>query len=160
MTFGRIAVAGIVLLAGVEIVLLCCCRSLLLPVGGVGLLLVLAVLRPAADPGPRDHAETEAPTPEPIERWLARTAALLDFADSSRGDWDRHLRPVLAREFAMSLGHKAVGDRRLVAQVGTAHFGAALWPWVDPSAAAPDRRSDPGPGRGVLLEIIDRLERL
>lgn len=94
-----------------------------------------------------------------LGQWLARTRSLIEWADGTRGDWDRHLRPLLAREFAQSVGLDAHDEPA----TGLLLFGPELWPWVDPSnivLADPDARDDPGPGREALSLILDRLERL
>jgi hypothetical protein len=39
-------------------------------------------------------------------------------------------------------------------------FGDELWQWVDPSNVMPTGGHEPGPGRGALKEILERLERV
>jgi hypothetical protein len=80
---------------------------------------------------------------------VARARALVEWASGSRLDWDRHVRPVLARELAeLTRGRPA--DHLL---------GPELWPLVDPGHTfdAPD---EPGPGHAGLTRVLDRLERL
>jgi hypothetical protein len=82
---------------------------------------------------------------------VARARGVVGWADGSRMDWDRHVRPVLARELAeLTRGRRSPGERML---------GPELWPLVDPeySFDAPD---EPGPGRDGLARVLDRLERL
>ena len=39
-------------------------------------------------------------------------------------------------------------------------FGTELWGWVDPDNVARTGGSEPGPGRGALNEILQRLEQI
>ncbi|MGI9126385.1 MAG: hypothetical protein ACR2JM_16810, partial [Mycobacterium sp.] len=50
--------------------------------------------------GPGEPAVDDAL--ESLYRWKARTEAMIQRADASRSDWDRHLRPRLAREFMLA----------------------------------------------------------
>lgn len=43
---------------------------------------------------------------ESLRRWLSRTETLIGQSDATRRDWDRHLRPTLARQFEMATGQK------------------------------------------------------
>jgi hypothetical protein len=137
-------------------------REWLLAAGGVVAGVVLLVMRSRLSTDPRatvlpvvDRAAEEA-----LERWRARTAIQISWADGSRGDWDRHLRPVLARDFQLALGRRFDRGVSGLGSAGRMVFGDDLWPWVDPSAVAMTDRDRPGPGRGVLAAILERLERL
>ena len=89
------------------------------------------------------------PADEPIDPTVARARALVEWAGGTRLDWDRHVRPVLARELVeLTRGRRA---EHLL--------GPELWPLVDPGRTfdAPD---EPGPGHAGLTRVLDRLERL
>ncbi len=101
----------------------------------------------------------ESPPPnealESLHRWKSQTEALIRWSDSGRAEWDRHLRPKLAREFLLATRQK---DQAGLADTGRLVFGDDLWPWVDPHNTQPARRDEPGPGRATLDEILRRLE--
>jgi hypothetical protein len=137
-------------------------RELILLVVGVMLALVLLALRmylvrePAIDPGGalgNDPAES-------LRRWLSRTETLISRSDSTRRDWDRHLRPMLARQFELATGQRRAKDHTAFHATGTMLFGAELWAWVDPQNVSRTGDSEPGPGREALDEILRRLERV
>jgi hypothetical protein len=86
-----------------------------------------------------------------------RARATSGWAAGSRTDWDRHVRPVLARELTEIL--RARRDPAS-ARVGERMFGETLWPWVDPNQPFASDGEAPGPGRDALARILDRLERL
>ena len=100
------------------------------------------------------------PRVESMRRWIARTESMIRWADSSRADWDRHLRPRLAREFMVATGQKQGGDPAAMQATGRMVFGDELWQWVDPGNVARTSAIEPGPGRGALNEILERLERI
>ncbi len=117
-------------------------------------------LRDDADPEESDHAVDDAA--ELLGQWRSQTDMLIQRADSTRLQWDRHLRPRLAREFAAATGHRQAADPTAFVATGRMLFGPELWQWVDPdnvigTGAAAEQ---PGPGRAVLDEILRRLERL
>ena len=95
-----------------------------------------------------------------MRRWIARTESMIRWADSSRADWDRHLRPRLAREFMLATGQRMGRDTASLGATGRIVFGDELWQWVDPSNVARTGRREPGPGREALSEILERLERV
>ncbi|MDV3129625.1 hypothetical protein M1247_32300 [Mycobacterium sp. 21AC1] len=102
---------------------------------------------------------------ELLAQWMSQTETLVGRADSTRAQWDRHLRPRLAREFAAATGHRQTGDSVAFKATGRMLFGPDLWQWVDPDnvtyAGVETAGGDtPGPGREVLGEILQRLERL
>lgn len=104
---------------------------------------------------PEESTVDDAPAPAP-DTSIDRARATVDWADGSRADWDRHVRPLLAREVAELLRAR----RDPVAPQGGRLLGPDLWPLVDPAqpfTAEPDR---PGPGRDGLARILDQLERL
>ena len=95
-----------------------------------------------------------------MRRWLSRTETLISRAESTRRDWDRHLRPMLARQFEMATGQKRIKDRTAYQATGQMLFGAELWTWVDPENVSRTGGAEPGPGREALDEILQRLERV
>ena len=112
------------------------------------------------------EAELEADEPpvndaaESLRRWLSRTETLISRAESGRRDWDRHLRPMLARQFAMATGQRHAKDPAAFLATGQMLFCAELWTWVDPQNVSRTPGSEPGPGREALDEILRRLEQL
>lgn len=97
---------------------------------------------------------------ESLRRWLVRTDGLIKWSETTRTDWDRHLRPMLARQFEMAAGQRKSKDPAAFHATGAMHFGTELWDWVAPDNIARTGGSMPGPGRGVLNEILQRLEQL
>jgi hypothetical protein len=97
---------------------------------------------------------------ELLAQWMTQTETLVGRADSTRLQWDRHLRPRLAREFAAATGHRQTGDPAAFAATGRMLFGPQLWQWVDPNNVSASQADQPGPGREVLAQILQRLERL
>jgi hypothetical protein len=133
-----------------------------LVVVGVMVAFVLLTLRlyllrePGYEPG-------RAPANDPAEslrRWLSRTETLISRSESTRRDWDRHLRPMLARQFAMATGQRQARNDAAFHATGNMLFGAELWAWVDPQNVSRTGGSEPGPGREALDEILRRLEQV
>ena len=94
---------------------------------------------------------------ESLQRWKAQTLELIRWADGTRGDWDRYLRPRLARDFLVATKQK---ESAAVASTGRMVFGEELWQWVDPQNVSSARRDEPAPGRDALDQILRRLENL
>jgi len=101
----------------------------------------------------RDPAET-------LRTWLARTETLIQWSEASRADWDRHLRPMLARQFELATGARRSKNASVFHVTAHMVFGEDLWQWVDPDNVSTSGRDQPGPGRAVLDEILQRLERV
>lgn len=105
-----------------------------------------------------------APAPNALEEslrsWLSRTETLIHRSESTRIDWDRHLRPMLARRFAITTGQNQAKDPAAFDATGRMLFGPQLWAWVDPNNVAPTGAREPGPGRATLAEILERLEQV
>jgi hypothetical protein len=95
---------------------------------------------------------------ESLRRWRAKTEILIARADSTRSDWDKYLRPMLARQFELATGARKGKDPRVFHATAIALFGDRLWPWVDPDNVSRSGVEEPGPGRGVLSEVLQRLE--
>lgn len=163
----KIATVGVVLIVCAEVLALSHPdrRSVAWLAGAVAAAAMLAVrwflardARAAVDESrARDPAET-------LRRWLAKTEILIARADSNRSDWDKYLRPMLARQFELATGQRKAKDPRAFQATALALFGEELWPWVDPdNVSRPDTanaRDEPGPGRAVLDDVLRRLERI
>jgi hypothetical protein len=111
------------------------------------------------DVGAAPVATRNAPE-DSLLSWLSRTETLIHWSESSRKDWDRHLRPVLARRFEVATGQRQLKDPAAYAATGKMLFGPQLWAWVDPNNVAGPGSVEPGPGRATLEEIIARLEQV
>ncbi|MEV0336633.1 hypothetical protein [Nocardia sp. NPDC050717] len=95
---------------------------------------------------------------EMLGRWHARASMLTARADGTRADWDRHLRPLLAKEFELSTGLRVAKNRRATEAAGQLQFGPELWRWVDPANSALRDQVGRAPGRAALDEILRRLQ--
>jgi hypothetical protein len=159
----KLVAAGFLLVLGVELIALASPdRRWVLVMSGVAvagaLLAVRWYLVRESDVDPEEPRADEAA--ESLRRWLSRTETLISRAESTRTDWDRHLRPMLARQFEMATGQKRIKDRAAYLATGQMLFGADLWAWVDPENVARREADEPGPGREALDEILQRLERV
>lgn len=109
---------------------------------------------------PSDRApisrRTEIAAGEP-DSTLANAEVTVSWASGTRADWDRHVRPVLAREFDNVVGGRRSGSGSQH-ETGKLLFGAELWPLVDPTARFTKRLDQPGPGRNALGAILEKLE--
>lgn len=127
----------------------------LLVAAGVLLFTVTFLVRSAAtrtDTGKERFADAPAG-----DAALAHAEVLVSWAEGTRQDWDRHVRPMLAREFEDRVGSRRSAAGSL-ATTGEFLFGAELWPMVDPAARFTGNDDRPGPGREALARILDRLE--
>jgi hypothetical protein len=97
---------------------------------------------------------------ESLRRWLSRTETLISRSESTRRDWDRHLRPMLARQFELATGQRQARNPAAFQATGQMLFGTELWTWVDPQNVARTGGDEPGPGRAALAEILQRMERV
>ena len=61
-------------------------------------------MRTAVEPPTTDTDDRTAA----LDRWLSRTEILVNRAGSTRREWDRHLRPMLARQFEMAAGQHRI----------------------------------------------------
>ncbi|MBB2988842.1 hypothetical protein FHR72_000299 [Mycolicibacterium iranicum] len=136
-------------------------REVVIAVTGAAVACVLIAVRTRMDrrPDPDDDAVNDDAAAA-IRRWLNRTETLISWSDSSRADWDRRLRPILARQFELAAGRRKAKDARSFEATGRMVFGDDLWPWVDPDNISRTGAQEPGPGRGTLDDILRRLERL
>jgi hypothetical protein len=159
----KLVAAGVFIVVMVELVAFAVLEREVVPVVvGVILALVLLALRfyLVREPG-LDAAGALGNDPaESLRRWLSRTETLISRSESSRRDWDRHLRPMLARQFEMATGQRRAKDHVAFHATGTILFGAELWAWVDPQNVSRTGENEPGPGRNALDEILRRLEQV
>jgi hypothetical protein len=136
-------------------------RRFVLWVAGVAVLFALANVRQVLG---RDTEPSPPAVPDALEEslrsWLSRTQTLIHRSESTRADWDRHLRPMLARRFAIATGHKQSKDPAAFDATGRTLFGAELWAWVNPNNVSQTGAREPGPGRTTLEEILERLEQV
>ena len=95
-----------------------------------------------------------------LRSWLSRTQTMIHRSESTRADWDRHLRPMLARRFGIATGEKQAKDPAAFDATGRMLFGPELWAWVDPNNISRTGIGEPGPGRSMLEEILERLEQV
>ncbi len=158
----KAVIAGIFIVALVEAMAIAALdRQLVLVVVGVMVAVVLLALRlylvhePSAEDGALNNDAAES-----LRRWLSRTETLVSRSESSRRDWDRHLRPMLARQFELATGQRQARNRTAFHATGTMLFGAELWAWVDPQNVSRTGEGEPGPGRDALAEILRRLEQV
>ena len=155
----RLWAGGLVLVVGTEVlVMVLGTHRWLLPAAGAAAAMVLIAARLSLDG--RNNATPEAITDdaaESLQRWKSRTESTIQWADATRADWDRHLRPKLAAEFILATRHK---DPNALRATGRIVFGDELWRWVDPSDISRTGSQEPGPGSATLEEILRRMERL
>jgi hypothetical protein len=136
-------------------------RRFVLWAAGAAALLALVNVRQVLGQGPESPP---APVPNALEEtlrsWLTRTETLIRRSESTRTDWDRHLRPMLARRFAITTGQSQAKDPAAFDATGRMLFGPQLWAWVNPNNVASTDAREPGPGRATLAEILERLEQV
>jgi len=155
--------AGVCVVVTVELVALVLLdRELFLGASGVVVAIVLLALRwllvreaelDAGSEGANDPAES-------LRRWLSRTETLVSRSESTRRDWDRHLRPMLARQFELATGQRRARNAAAFHATGQMLFGEELWTWVDPQNVSRTGGEEPGPGRAALADILQRMERV
>ena len=159
----KLVAAGLCLVVGVQLLaMLMPERRLVLAMAGVAVAISLLALRwflvrgikpELSTPGANDAEES-------LRRWLSRTETLISWSESTRADWDRHLRPMLARQFGIATGQKQNKNPEGFRATGRILFGDELWAWVDPENVARTNNHVPGPGRSALDEILRRLEQV
>lgn len=158
----RLIALGVCFIVGAELlVLIVHDRRFVLVASGFALALVLLDVRrllghgiePAADLDPDDLGDS-------LRRWLATTETTIRWSESTRADWDRHLRPMLARRYEIATGQRLAKDPAAFQSTGRMLFGAELWEWVNPNNITRTADRQPGPGRAALEEILRRLEQV
>jgi hypothetical protein len=159
----KLVAAGFFVVVLVEVVAFAVLDRELVPVVvGVMVAFVLLTLRLylLREPGYEFGGAPANDPAESLRRWLSRTETLISRSESTRRDWDRHLRPMLARQFAMATGQRQARNDAAFHATGNMLFGAELWAWVDPQNVSRTGGSEPGPGREALDEILRRLEQV
>lgn len=158
----RTLALGVCLIVGIELLALTQHdRGLVLGASGGALALVLLTVRRVLGRGMLPEAEADPDDlGDSLRRWLSNTETTIRWAESTRVDWDRHLRPMLARRYEMTTGQRRSKDPVAYQVSGQMLFGTELWEWVNPNnvAGTGDRR--PGPGRATLEEILRKLEQV
>lgn len=163
MTGKKLVAAGLCLVIGVQVLaMLSPDRRFALLIAGVAVAVCLLALRWYLARGTEDAQAESGPNDaeELLRRWLSRTETLISWSESTRSDWDRHLRPMLARQFGIATGQKQNKNPDGFRATGRMLFGDELWAWVDPDNVARTDKHVPGPGREALDEILRRLERV
>jgi hypothetical protein len=131
---------------------------------GVAIGLVLLGLHGylAVVPDPQVGESTSNDEAESLQRWVSRTEALIHWSETTRSDWDRRVRPILARQFEMATkaSQRRGTDPAAFQATGTMLFGSELWQWVDPDNVVRGGASRPGPGRPTLEGILECLEQV
>ncbi|WP_067820234.1 hypothetical protein [Nocardia inohanensis] len=130
-----------------------------IPVAGALALLIWSLVERTRrlEVSPADNEIDNGPA-EMLTRWQARATMLADRSEGTRADWDRHLRPLLAKEFELTSGHRMAKNRRALEIAGQLQFGPELWRWVDPANSALRDTVNRAPGRAALDEILRRLQ--
>ncbi len=158
----RLIALGICLIIGIELLLLIVQdRRFVLVAAGVAAALVLLNVRRILGHGLEPETDPDADDlGDALRRWLSTTETTIRWSDSTRADWDRHLRPLLARRFEIATGQRQAKDPAAFVATGRMLFGDGLWEWVDPNNVARIGGREPGPGRGALESILQRLEQV
>ncbi len=157
----KVLAAAIVVVIGAQVLALAHPdRRVVLWVGGAAAAGVLLMVRWLLDRDARSAVdESRARDPaESLRRWRSKTEIMIARADSNRSDWDKYLRPMLARQFELATGVRRSKDPRVFHATAIALFGERLWPWVDPDNVSRGGAEEPGPGRAVLDDVLRRLE--
>ena len=158
----RTLALGICLIIGIELLaLIQHDRRFVLAASGGALALVLLAVRRVVGRGMPPEAETDPDDlGDSLRRWLSNTETTIRWSESTRVDWDRHLRPMLARRYEMTTGQRRSKDPVAYQAGGQMLFGAELWEWVNPNNVARTGDRRPGPGRATLEEILRKLEQV
>ncbi len=158
----RIVILGLCLIVSVELLALALPdRALVLVAAGVALALVLLNVRRVVGRGPQPDDEPGTDDlGDSLRRWVANTETTIRWSDSTRADWDRHLRPMLARRYELATGQRLSKDSAAYHASGRMLFGAELWDWVNPDNVIRGGDRGPGPGRAALEAILRKLEQV
>jgi hypothetical protein len=158
----RTVALGVVLIVTMELLALVQhAHRFVLAASGVALTLALLSLRRVLGRDPDQVTEPDADEiGDSLRRWLSATETTIRWSESTRRDWDRHLRPMLARRYEMTTGQRQSKDPAAYHATGRMLFGSELWEWVNPNNVTHSGDHHPGPGRGALEEILRRLEQV
>ena len=158
----RLISLGVCLIVVIELlVLVVHVRRLVLAASGIALELVLLSVRRVLGHGMQSTAEPDADDlGDSLRRWLSTTETTIRWSESTRSDWDRHLRPMLARRYEMATGQRQAKDPVAFHSTGQMLFGDELWEWVNPNNVVRGGDRQPGPGRAAFEEILRRLEQV
>jgi hypothetical protein len=158
----RLITLGVLLIVGIELLALTVHdRRFVFAASGIALALVLLnVHRLLTHPAGPEAEPVSDDLGDSLRRWLSSTQTTIRWSDSTRADWDRHLRPMLSRRFAIATGQRQAKDPETFASTGQMLFGAELWKWVDPNNVTRTGSREPGPGRAALEEILQKLEQV
>lgn len=158
----RTTALGVCLIVGIELLALTQHdRRLVLAASGIGLALVLLGLRRALGRGLEPPAEPDPDVlGDSLRRWLSTTETTIRRSEATRADWDRHLRPMLARRYEIATGQRLAKDAAAFHATGRMLFGVELWEWVNPNNVIRGGDRQPGPGRAALEEILRKLEQI
>jgi hypothetical protein len=158
----RLIALGVCLIIGIELlVLIVHDRRFVLAASGVALALVLLTVRRFLGRGGEPEAELDPDDlGNSLRRWLSATETTIRWSESTRSDWDRHLRPMLARRYEMTTGQRQAKDPAAFQSTGRMLFGDELWEWVNPNNVTRSGDRQPGPGRRALEEILQKLEQV
>jgi hypothetical protein len=137
-------------------------RGFILWISGTAMALVIFSIRRffGQDIGSEPAEPNTDALGESLRSWVSRTETLIHWSESTRSDWDRHLRPMLARRFEMATGQRRAKDPATFDATGRMLFGEEMWGWVDQENIARTGGREPGPGRAALEEILQRLEQV
>lgn len=103
-------------------------RRLVLTVSGAALAVALLGVRRFLGHSGESIAEPDSnQLGESLRRWVSATETLIRRSESTRADWDRHLRPILARRFEVATGQRKSKDPAGYQATGRMLFGAELW---------------------------------
>jgi hypothetical protein len=159
----RVLALGLSGVVGLELIALTLHdRRSVLWVSGVAVALVLLNIRQflGHDINPAPAEPNSDPLGKSLGSWLSRAEKMIRWSESTRQDWDRHLRPILAGRFAIATGQRQAKDPAAFDATGRMLFGPELWAWVDPNNVSRTGANEPGPGRGALEDILQRLEQV
>jgi hypothetical protein len=158
----RLIALGVCLIVGIELLALILRNQsfVLLAAGVASALVLLNVRRVVGRAAAADDDSDADDLGDSLRRWLTTTETTIRWSESTRADWDRHLRPMLARRFEIATGQRQAKDAEAFHATGRMLFGNDLWEWVNPNNVVGTRDLRPGPGRGTLEEILHRLEQV
>jgi hypothetical protein len=140
----RLIALGVLLIVGIELLaLLVHDRRLVLAASGVALALVLlSVHRLLTHPAAPDAEPVSDDLGDSLRRWLSATETTIRWSDS------------------IATGQRQAKDPATFDSTGQMLFGTELWKWVDPNNVTRTGSREPGPGRGALEEILQKLEQV